>query len=142
MLENDLALLSEKPLAMREGPAGIWDSRYRLHVERTGERLQRQMEGAERLFIEAELHALEVAGDPGRIRSGQSWAGFIFRMLRGDMAGIGEIHPPASGGEVEVPPFIKFLMEELDRAKKVSQLKNYKGITREHLKSMGDFLRY
>jgi hypothetical protein len=67
---------------------------------------------------------------------------FLFRLLRSELAGIGGQRPPATKGDQGGDPHLRFLREELEKARKVRNLKNYAEPTKEYLDSVADFLRY
>jgi hypothetical protein len=132
----------ENATAFRGGPEGIWQKEYRAQAEKSRERLLGQVRSARRDLILGVLEGLNAQPDRRRYQSAYQSAVFLYRLVRSDLAGVGGVRPPGSGKDKEGDPHLKFLKEELEKAKQVKNLKNYAEPTKEYLDSVGDFLRY
>lgn len=132
----------EQVAGFRGGPEGIWLKEYRAHAEKARSRLLRQMRFARRKLILGVLEGLKEKPDQSRFGTAYNWSVFLYRLVRSELAGVGGVRPPSSGKSKEGDPHLKFLKEELEKAKQVKNLRNYADITKEYLDSVGDFLRY
>lgn len=145
-LENDCREAAEptqdEPIEFRGGPEGIWGKEYRYQAEQSRLRLIGQARFARLAVMEAVFEALNEKPERQRLERGLAWSVFLYRLVRSELAGISGARPPATGEERTVDPHLKFLREELEKARKVKNLKNYEAATKEYLDSMADFLRY
>jgi len=128
--------------SFRGGPEGIWEKPYRTDAEHARRRLLSQASFARRQIVLGILEALNASPDRQRIEDGFTWSIFLFRLIRSELAGIGGQRPPAIKGDEGGDPHLRFLREELEKARKVRNLKNYAEPTKEYLDSVADFLRY
>ncbi|MDA1138147.1 MAG: hypothetical protein O3B01_06155 [Planctomycetota bacterium] len=128
--------------SFRGGPEGIWEKPYRTDAEHARRRLLSQASFARRQIVLGILEALDATPDRQRLEDGFTWSVFLFRLIRTELAGIGGQKPPATKGDQGGDPHLRFLMEELEKARKVRNLKNYAEPTKEYLDSVADFLRY
>jgi hypothetical protein len=124
------------------GPAGIWAAEQRVNAERTRRRLAHQAAFARAAAARGVLEALGAQPDPARYRDGRLWAMFLFRLARSELCGTSGVRTGQQGGGEQGDPRLRFLREELDKAKRVRGLKHYGDLTGEYLRSAGDFLRY
>jgi hypothetical protein len=144
-LAGDLRKIDETDegdLALRGGPDGIGASEYRIPAETAQARLQEQVRSARRTLSRGILEALEPKPDRTRYQESYAWSVFLHRVLRSGLSGVGGIKPPPGKDAIASNPHLKFLFEELDKARQVKNLKNYADPTREYLNSIKDFLRY
>ncbi|MDP7251565.1 MAG: hypothetical protein QGF00_18300 [Planctomycetota bacterium] len=128
--------------SFRGGPDGIWEKPHRTDAEHARRRLLSQASFARRQIVLGILEGLKASPDRNRIEDGFTWSVFLFRLLRSELAGIGGQRPPATKGDQGGDPHLRFLREELEKARKVRNLKNYAEPTKEYLDSVADFLRY
>jgi len=141
-LKDSASSRDEQVSGFRGGPEGIWLKDHRAHAEKARSRLLGQMKFARRVAILGVLEGLKEKPDRSQFGTAYNWSVFLYRLVRSELAGVGGVRPPSSGKSKEGDPHLKFLREELEKAKQVKNLRNYADITKEYLDSVGDFLRY
>jgi len=124
------------------GPEGLWRGPTRRDAEIARQRLLEQVRIAEQRITLGVLEALEAEPQPARYRQAAGWAGWLYRAVRGELAGAGVVR--TGGGERAKPkdPHLEFLLEELDQAQQNRNLGAYERPTHEYLDLVRDHLRY
>lgn len=129
------------------GPDRLWLQETRRDAEVSRQRLLGQVGWGRRAFTLGMLAALEPATAEGRnAADAAAWSLFCHRVARSPLSGA--VTPPRSetSGDSVRNPLVKWLLEQVDEAVKATQgqdtLRNYRGITREWIPSLKDFLRY
>jgi hypothetical protein len=129
------------------GPDRIWLQETRRDAEVSRQRLLGQVGWGRRAFTLGMLAALDpVPMEKRNAAEAAAWSLFCHRVVRSPLSGA--VTPPRSeaGGDSVRNPLVKWLLEQVDEAAKATQgqdtLRNYRGITRELIPSLKDFLRY
>jgi len=146
-LANDLSSIEEEegPVAsagFRGGPEGMWAKVYRYQAEKSRQRLLGQNDLARRTVVLGILEGLKAEPQKSKYEDSYDWSLFLYRLVRSELAGVGGVRPPASKSEKGGDPHLRFLMEELEKARQIRNLRNYEEPTKEYLASVADFLRY
>lgn len=145
-LRAESAASETEKLEYAGGPDRIWLQATRLHAEVSRQRLLGQVGWGRRAFTAAMLEALETAPRASRYADAAAWSLVCHRVVRSPLSGA--VIPPRSeaGGDSTRNPLVKWLLEQVDEAAKETQgedtLRNYRGVTRELISSLKDFLRY
>jgi len=124
------------------GPEGLWNEDRRVDAERTRDRLVAQMAMARAQVARGVLEALNPAPDTGAYREGHLWALYLYRVTRSDLCTGGGIRLGRAAGAETGDPRLKFLREELEKARKARVSGAYVDVIRQYLDAVRDFLRY
>ena len=145
-LRVDVGAAATEQMEYAGGPDRIWMQDTRLPAEVSRQRLLGQIRWGRRAFAMGMLEPLEPAPDARRYADAAAWSLFCHRVARSSLSGV--VTPPRSeaGGDSARNPLVKWLLEQVDEAAKETQsedtLRNYRGITRELIPSLKDYLRY
>ena len=129
-------------LEWRGGPDGIWEPPHRADAERSRTRLQQQVEFAQQQVMGAIAEGLRETPDARVWERGYQWAQWWQRVVRSELADAGGVRVGSGSAGKEGDPRLRFLREELEKARQVRGLKHYADPTKEYLGAVGDFLRY
>jgi hypothetical protein len=127
--------------SLNGGPEGIATPDARLAVERSQRRLVRQRE----LAVQMGNHGLLEAGDKGggpSLGSATAWASFAFAVARSDLNPSEGIRLGGAGSDETANPLVKYLRDELGRARQMPALKHGGGSVKSYLDALYDYLRY
>ncbi len=134
------AELSES--VMRGGPEGIWAKDFRYQAEHSRQRLADQSQLGTQSVTESVLEALTPKPRTAKYDEGLAWSVFLYRVVRGELYGIGGFRSEPASKPTDGMREIEYLKGELEKAKQVKNLRNYPGLVKEYLDTLGDFLRY
>ncbi|MBI2193818.1 MAG: hypothetical protein HYU36_17720 [Planctomycetes bacterium] len=140
--QPDLAADPESETAWRGGPDDLWTKAYRQHAEKARQRLLGQAARARQAIALGVLETVRPQPNPDRFVEASGWSLFLFRLARSGLAGSSGMRPAPASEDPSGDPHLKFLRVELEKARKVKDLRNYAAPTKEYLDSLADFLRY
>ncbi|MFW6107300.1 MAG: hypothetical protein ACOC8A_01270 [bacterium] len=126
----------------RGGPPGIWTEAHRHDAEHARRRLLGQARLARQRLVQGVLEGLADSPRRERLEEGFGWALLLHRLVRSELCGVGGVRAPREAGRERSNPHLRFLLSELEKARKVRTLKHYKAATKEYLDAVADFLRY
>ena len=128
------------------GPDGIWAPESRLSAEGSRQRLLGQVDFGRRAVTMGILEALEPAPDVRRYGDAAAWGLFGHRAARSPLSGAATPPRTRAGGDGGQDPLVTWLLEQADEAARETQdentLQHYRGITRELIPVLRDYLRY
>jgi hypothetical protein len=123
------------------GPAGAWGPESRLSAERSRKRLSQQMQFAAR----AAQRGILDAGDPAwasELPAAAAWAALAFDVDRSDLNPSEGVRLAGSGAEDAASPLVKFLRDEIQKARQMPALKYDAEAAKQYLDALYDYLRY
>lgn len=143
-LSNDLksaAQAATQGFTLNGGPDGIWEPATRLSAERSQRRLVRQTELAVRLGNQGVLEAGTAAGT-ALLANATAWAAEAFAVDRSELNPSEGIRLGGSGGDEQANPLVKYLRDEIQKARQMPGLKHGAEQVRQYLDALNDYLRY
>ena len=85
------------------------------------------------------------AGEPGLasgVEPAAAWAGFAFAVARSELNPAEGVRLGGKGREAPANPLVRYLREELSKARQRSTLKHYGEWVKHYLDAFNDYLRY
>ncbi len=132
---------STQRMTLSGGPDGIWEAAYRAAAERSRRRLSQQIELAERMGNRGILEAGTSEGT-ALIGGAASWASLIFAVDRSELNPSQGIRLGSSGADEEANLLVKYLRDEIQKARQMPGLKHGAEVVGPYLDALYDYLRY
>jgi hypothetical protein len=127
--------------SLNGGPSGIWEPAHRLAADRSQRRLTRQMELAVRLGNRGLLEAGSPEGAE-LLGGATAWAALVFAVDRSELNPSEGVRFGGSGADEQANPLVKYLRDEIQKARQMPGLKHGAEFVRQYLDALYDYLRY
>jgi len=135
------AQLVTQGFSLNGGPDGIWEPANRLAADRSQRRLSRQLELAVRFENRGILEGGTTEG-AALLSSATAWGALVFAIDRSELNPSEGIRLGGSGGDEQANPLVKYLREEIQKARQMPALKHDAEYVRQYLDALYDYLRY
>ncbi|MBS3764059.1 MAG: hypothetical protein KGZ25_12240, partial [Planctomycetes bacterium] len=124
------------------GPSGIWTDAHRRDAEFSQSRIESRSQRARSLITAGVLETLKQKPDRSEFVDAYNWSLFLYRLVRGELSGVGGVKTKATEEAKEADPHLAFLRRELKEALQTEEIEYYERVAREYLHTVEDYLQY